>query len=725
MDINKFKDLKKDIISLKETINRLISEQDEIEGDGGILDGDFDSEASETSWSEFFAWYALSPGLAIANEISTWHGERKEKLIYDPITSPFNSNKPSVPISESWEVKYITDGTKASDLIGNANVKTDETGDYFQLNTGNQTLKLYLPNSTFFSTWASLNTAYQFKTDNGTVYQLALTLESDKAINQLLSGSEDKNSSLAISMRNLNPNEGNGWSFKFESNNPYSAYWRKKGDLLETYNAGRILTKDLKSSFSLWWEHWGTTAQIVVGIAVAFLAPPLGAWIAGRAVAIWGAESAVVAFLAGNTALGVTFTADMSIVLAEFLLESAVNVPAAIIDYMEGNKYGASMGIMFCAFPMLIRAGKIGRFIDPYNDVVAKNFAKKLSEGIYENMGTRQMLKFIEGLTPQEKYIFAKGLSYLSKEGVPESINKGIKDLMEQAVKKGTFPKAFETWLKTSGRAGSLTLGAGLLYWGGSTALYAAVKTLMDENGDTRDIEEVKLAASKNAEKLIKSNSEVDEDSNLGPSSTSEILTSITDGRLSTNGPKIYYELSKGDVPSIAISKFVADKKMIEAEERIRKAKEDREFFNKTKFPSTLENFKTLNNKTTNPKPQNEINGILMNPEDMDAVDLEVILSDSNHQLSTEIQEVETAFPCLKENFDPIEGDYFFEDGGLSWFIRFKCITPITLPTWAGYNINVTKNQSIYIYKSNNGSYSFQYSANKDNILYNGFKCPN
>ena len=114
-----------------------------------------------------------------------------------------------------------------------------------------------------------------------------------------------------------------------------------------------------------------------------------------------------------------------------------------------------------------------------------------------------------------------------------------------------------------------------------------------------------------------------------------------------------------------------------------------------------------------------------MNPEDMDAVDLEVILSDSNHQLSTEIQEVETAFPCLKENFDPIEGDYFFEDGGLSWFIRFKCITPITLPTWAGYNINVTKNQSIYIYKSNNGSYSFQYSANKDNILYNGFKCPN
>ena len=141
MKINKFKDLKKDIISLKETINRLISEQDEIEGDGGILDGDFDSEASETSWSEFFAWYALSPGLAIANEISTWHGERKEKLIYDPITSPFNSNKPSVPISESWEVKYITDGTKASDLIGNANVKNDETGDYFQLNTGNKTLK--------------------------------------------------------------------------------------------------------------------------------------------------------------------------------------------------------------------------------------------------------------------------------------------------------------------------------------------------------------------------------------------------------------------------------------------------------------------------------------------------------------------------------------------------------------------------------------------------------
>ena len=40
--VDRFKDLKKDIISLKETINRLISEQDEIEGDGGLFDGDFD-----------------------------------------------------------------------------------------------------------------------------------------------------------------------------------------------------------------------------------------------------------------------------------------------------------------------------------------------------------------------------------------------------------------------------------------------------------------------------------------------------------------------------------------------------------------------------------------------------------------------------------------------------------------------------------------------------------
>lgn len=724
MDINKFKDLKKDIISLKETINRLINEQDGIEDDGGILDGDFNSEASKQSWGEFWAWYALSPATAIANEISTWHGERNQKLIYDPVTSPFNGNKASVPISDSWEVKYMSDGTKASDFITNGNVKTDEIGDYFQLNTGNQILKLYLPNSTFFSTWASLGTAYQFKTDNGTVYQLVLTLESEKAINELLSGNADKNSSLAISMGNLNPNEGNGWNFKFEPNNPYSAYWRKKGNQLETYNAGRILEKDLKSSFSLWWEKWGTVVQVVVGVVVAFLAPPLGAWIAGRAVAFWGAESAVATFLAGNTALGVTFTADMSVVLAEFLLESAVNVPAAIIDNMEGNKYGAAMGIMFCAFPTLIRAGKIGRFIDPYNDVVAKNFAKKISEGIYENMGTRQMLKFIESLTPQEKYIFAKGLAFLSGEGVPQSIEKGIKELMEQAVKKGTFPTALETWLKTSGRAGGLTVGAGVLYWGASTALYTAVKTIMDENGDTRDIEEVKQSASKNAEKLIKYNSDIDEDPNLGPSSTAEILTNITDGRISTNGPKIYYELSKGEEPAISIANFVANKKMAEAEESIRRAKEDRAFFDTTKFPTTVDNLKSLNSKTTNPKSQNEINGLLMNPEDMDAVDLEVMLSDSNNQLSAEIQQVENTFPCLKDNFDPVEGDYFFEEGELSWFIRFKCITPVTLPTWAGHDINVTKNQSIYIYKPTNGSYGFQYSANKDNILYKGFSCP-
>lgn len=725
MDLKNFKELKQDLISFKKSLNNLINEQDEeVKDDGGLFDGDFNSEASKQSWSDFFMWWSISPAIAITNEVSTWHGSRERKLIYDPVFSPLNGDKAVVPVSESWTVKYIDGNTKASDLINDPNVKSDEIGEYYELKTSKQVLKLYLPDSTWFGGYATLGVAYQFITDNGTKYQLVLTLESEQAINQLLSGAKDSHSVLMTSMQNLDPGKGNGWAFKFDPKNPSSAYWTQKGNSLESYTAGRILTKDLKSSFGLWWEKWGVVTQIVAAVALSFLAPPLGAWIAGRAVAIWGAESAVAVWLGSNVALGITFNAEMSLVLAEFLLEAAVNVPAAVIDMYQENQFGAYLGIMFCAFPPLIRMGKLGRFIEPYSDDMAKGLAKKMALGLYENMSADKYLKFIEGLSPQEKYIFAKASAYLSKEGVPESVEKGIKELMQEAVSKGTFPNAFKRWYETGFKQGVKTLVAGGLYWGGSTALYAAVKNLMDEKGDTRDIESVKVSASLNAEKLAKINSEIDSDSNLGPSSTLEILTSLTDGDLSGEGPKNYYELSFSDNESFSsISKKVADRKMKEAEEAIKKNKEDEEFFNKTKYPSTKSNLEALNKKTTKPKNQNEINGLIMNPNEMDGTDLEVILSDSNNSMAPEVAEVENAFPCLKDNFDAVEGDYFFNNGKLTWFVRFKCVTPMTLPTWAGYDINVKTNQSIYIYEGENGSYNWIYSADSDDLLHKGFRC--
>jgi hypothetical protein len=391
--------------------------------------------------------------------------------------------------------------------------------------------------------------------------------------------------------------------------------------------------------------------------------------------------------------------------------------------YQE-NQFGAYLGIMFCAFPPLIRMGKLGRFIEPYSDDMAKGLAKKMALGLYENMSADKYLKFIEGLSPQEKYIFARATAYLSKEGVPESVEKGIKELMQEAVSKGTFPNAFRRWYETGFKTGIKTLGAGGLFWGGSSVLYGEVKKLMDQKGDTRDIELVKQSASINAEKLSKLNSEIDNDPNLGPSSTLEILTSLTDGELSGEGPKNYYELSLGDgKPSDFIKNKIADRKMKEAEEAIKRNKEDEEFFNKTKYPSTKTNLESLNNQTTNPKSQEEINGLIMNPNEMDGTDLEVILSDSNKPMSTEVGEVENAFPCLKDNFDAVEGDYFYNNGKLTWFVRFKCVTPMTLPTWAGYDINVKTNQSIYIYEGEGGSYNWIYSADSDDLLHKGFRC--
>ena len=47
----------------------------------------------------------------------------------------------------------------------------------------------------------------------------------------------------------------------------------------------------------------------------------------------------------------------------------------------------------------------------------------------------------------------------------------------------------------------------------------------------------------------------------------------------------------------------------------------------------------------------------------------------------------------------------------------------MTLPTWAGYDINVKTNQSIYIYEGENGSYNWIYSADSDDLLHKGFRC--
>ena len=67
MDLKNFKELKKDLILFKKNLNILINEQgEEVKDDGGLFDGDFNSEASEQSWSEFFMWYSFSPGLAVA-----------------------------------------------------------------------------------------------------------------------------------------------------------------------------------------------------------------------------------------------------------------------------------------------------------------------------------------------------------------------------------------------------------------------------------------------------------------------------------------------------------------------------------------------------------------------------------------------------------------------------------------------------------------------------------
>ena len=87
---------------------RVLKEGDEY---GGILGGDFNSNASTQSWGEFFIIFStFGPVVAINTEMSSWHGERKLKYYKHPYSSLLPEGNNTLPLPENYEINYITGG---------------------------------------------------------------------------------------------------------------------------------------------------------------------------------------------------------------------------------------------------------------------------------------------------------------------------------------------------------------------------------------------------------------------------------------------------------------------------------------------------------------------------------------------------------------------------------------------------------------------------------------
>ncbi len=113
IDKNTYNEFKKDLNDLSKKIDNLIGEDYE--------KGDFwNSGASKQTWSQFFNLWSVNPLIAVTNEVSSWHGERKIVLMDSPTSrlgSLFGEKGLKMQVSENWETWTIKSGTKASDII--------------------------------------------------------------------------------------------------------------------------------------------------------------------------------------------------------------------------------------------------------------------------------------------------------------------------------------------------------------------------------------------------------------------------------------------------------------------------------------------------------------------------------------------------------------------------------------------------------------------------------
>ena len=319
---------------------------------GSVWSGDFNSNASKQSWSEFAIIYfagPLGPSIAIGRELSSWHGKR-ELIRYQHPWQIIPELKGELPIPENYDVWLIRGGMKASDFIDN--VQYDKNGfPYYEYKSFEQTLKLYLPSSEFFSQYNGM--PYKFKTEEGVVYSLILDLVMEGSAELQVGSDKTKDTDFVISLQNLEPDTGNGWFFKppIEMTPNRFEYFTKIGSEYYDYSS-ETWKNSSKSSFQLFWEKWGIIVQIVASIIIAYFTGGLSAFLVGvfeslaAAEALAGGVGTFTRIFVWLTTEG-SFVVTRSMLLAEFLLELAVNIPAALIDNMYGNKFGAILGIFF------------------------------------------------------------------------------------------------------------------------------------------------------------------------------------------------------------------------------------------------------------------------------------------------------------------------------------------------------------------------------------------
>jgi hypothetical protein len=662
---------------------------------GSMWEGDFDSDASKQSWSEFWKiYYTMGPITAVARELSTWHGEREIKKYPSPVQVYLGE----LAIPENWKTYEIGSGTDASSFIDG--VETDELGDYITYNSPEGNLKFYLPNKTWFNQFSG--TIYKFETDTGEVYSLFLSLDSQKSEVSLSLGADDSIDNLTISLKNLNPENGNGWMFEMPENfnKGDREYFKKISENLIVPFNPFAYEDSIKSSWQLFWEKWGVVIQIVLSVILAELTGGLSA-----EIQLLFAEGGLMARLSPTVSAEVlgwltstgSFSVVRSEVLALFLLETAVNLPAAFIDKSFNNDFGFVLGIAFCFFPFVSTYGRLGKWIKgSYSKEASQQLATKvLNKGFNEFTSQEIIYKFItEELTAEEKLMFSEGMKLLGNKEGAEAFKQTLKEAMQNGAKNKEFPSMFKQFMSGSKWGETLkTLVAASVYFIDVSKWYFILKAKPEFNKDGRPVDEIILDAQKNIneidKKFVKTNQK-----DLELSSTNNIIGSYITSLPEDEAAKLIFSLSKKNNENDKFFQdLVALKKMEELQKNsVEWAKNDK--ITDQKLTKILEAFSELNSYSKTPKTKEEIYQ-LFNPVNLDVETTDFFAKYDKDPMINQLKQTTQKYPCLITNFDYIDGWPYSDT---EWTLNYKVKAPITIKYNSGSLLNLKVGDEMWLY---------------------------
>lgn len=676
-------------------LKKILLEQSEY---GSVWEGDFDSNASEQSWREFWQTYFLfGPSVAVSKEVSSWHGERKLIRYQTPLDNLFDTR---LELPENWKVYKINSGTKSSDFL--EGVKSDNNGEYLIYNSPQGNLKFYLPNSEFFNNFS--NSVYKFETDTGEIYTLVLSLNSRRSKATLSLGSDTDTDDITISLKNSNPNGGNGWFFDIPVlQRGVKPYFKSIGGNNLIPFSTSVYEESVKSSFQLFWEKWGVLLQIIGSIILATFTSGLSTFFETLFLSLSELEAltaggvGVFAQMEAWLVASGSFSVARSQVLAMFLLETAINLPSAFIDRGFNNKLGFALGVAFCFFPLVSTYGKLGKWIKGnYTEEGAKKLAEKiLNSGISESSSPEMIYRFItEELNSTEKMMFSEAMKLLGNEEGAKTLVEVMKESMKSAVINKQFPSKWKQFISSTKYSETIkTFLAAGVYFIDVTKWLLIIEKLKDLKGFKESPEEIIEKAQKSVNEIKKPFIKT-ETSTIKFTKSDDIIKDYINGLSEEEGANAIFSLAKGNNEDIKkYINLIAEKRNKEFINYIKNIKKETDI-TKNMMMNLLNDWKEINQNLYEPKSETDFYQ-MFNQEEIDDTVSKFISEYDKDPMTNELKQTVTKYPCLSTNFNYKDGNSWFEG---KWALNFEVTKPIKVSHSGGVKIDLKVGDDFWIY---------------------------